>query len=74
MKDLLLLLLQIIGMVCGLGFAGWVFNRFFGFSLGSRAGVEIPTEWEAGISFLVVAVLCFGIAYLLGRKKVPGQT
>jgi hypothetical protein len=69
MKDMLLLLLQIIGGVCALGFVGWIFNRFFGFSLGSKAGVVIPTEWEAGVSFFVVAVLCFAIVYFAGRKK-----
>ena len=72
MKDLFLLLLQLIGAVCALGFVGWIFNRFFGFSLGSKSGVVIPTEWEAGISFLVAAVVCFGIAWFFGRSKSGG--
>lgn len=69
MKDLLLLLLQLIGAVCALAFVGWIFNRFFGWSLGSKAGVVIPTEWEAGVSFFVVAVACFAIVYFFGRQK-----
>lgn len=73
MKDLLLV--QLIAFVCAMGFVGWIFNRFFGFSLGSRAGVVIPTEWEAGVSFLVAALVCFGIVYFFGRsKKVPAKT
>jgi hypothetical protein len=73
MKDLLMLLLQIIGAVCALGFVGWILNRFFGFSMGSKAGVVIPTEWEAGVSFLVAAVVCFGIVYFFGGTKKDGS-
>lgn len=68
MKNFLLLLLQIVGFACGLGFVGWIFNRFFGFSVGAK-GVVIPTEWEAGIAFLVVAVICFAIVYFVGREN-----
>ena len=64
----LLFLIQLIGYVCGLGFFCWVMNRFFGFSLGAK-GVVVPTEWEAGVTFFVVAVICFGIVYLAERKK-----
>ena len=71
MKDFLLFLIQLVGYVCGLGFVGWIFNRFFGFSVGAK-GVVIPTEWEAGISFLVATVICFGIVYFFGRKKKDG--
>lgn len=68
MKDLSLLLLQIIGFACFLGFVFWIFNRFLGFSMGFK-GATVPKEWEAGISFLVVGAACFGIAYFFGRKK-----
>ena len=71
MKDFLLFLIQIIGYVCGLGFVGWILNRFFGFSVGAK-GVVIPTEWEAGVSFFVAAVICLSIAYFFGRKKKGG--
>jgi hypothetical protein len=72
MKDLLVLLIQLIGYVCSLGFVFWIMNRFFGFSLGSK-GVVIPTEWEAGVSFFVAAVICFAVVYFLGgeKKQVP---
>jgi hypothetical protein len=67
MKDLLMLLLQIIGVACLLGFVFWIFNKFLGFSMGFK-GNTVPTEWEAGIAFFVVAALCFGIVYMFGRK------
>ena len=70
MKNLLLLLVQIIGFACVLGFIGWIFNRFFGFSLGAKGSdFAIPTEWEAGVSFFVAALFCFAIVYFFGRKK-----
>ena len=68
MKNLLLLLLQIIGFACTLGLIGFIFNRFFGFNVGFK-GVKAPTEWEAGLSFLVVGALCFAIVYFFGRSK-----
>ena len=71
MKDFLLLLIQLVCYVCGLCFVGWILNRFFGFSVGSK-GVVIPTEWEAGVSFFVAAVLCFAIVYFFGKKKKDG--
>ncbi len=73
MKDLLMMLLQIIGAVCALGFVGWVLNRFFGFSMGSKAGVVIPTEWEAGVSFIVAAAVCFGIVHFFGKSGSSSQ-
>ncbi|MEO5860394.1 MAG: hypothetical protein ABIR33_15775 [Pyrinomonadaceae bacterium] len=69
MKELLMMLLQIIGAVCALGFVGWFLNRFFGFSMGSKAGVVIPTEWEAGVSFIVAAAVCFAIVHFFGKTK-----
>lgn len=74
MKDMLMLLLQLIGFVCILGFAGWFLNRFFGFSVGAKgSGFAIPTEWEAGVSFFVAAAVCFGIVYFLGGGKKDAQ-
>lgn len=68
-----MMLLQIIGAVCVLGFVGWILNRFFGFSMGSKAGVVIPTEWEAGVSFLVAAAICFGIVHFFGKSASSSQ-
>lgn len=70
--DLLGLLLQIVGFACTLGFVGWIFNRFFGFSLGFK-GTVVPTEWQAGLSFFLVGAACFGLAYLIDRRKKRGQ-
>ena len=69
MKDMLMLLTQLVGFVCALGFIGWIFNRFFGFSVGSKAGVVIPTEWEAGISFFIASAVCLAIVYFFGGTK-----
>lgn len=68
MKDLFIILLQIIGLACGLGFIGWVFNYFFGFNVGFK-GTAVPTEPLAGLSFFLVGGASFGLAYLLGRAK-----
>ncbi|MEQ1763667.1 MAG: hypothetical protein ABL984_11025 [Pyrinomonadaceae bacterium] len=73
MKDLLMMLLQIIGAVCALGFVGWILNRFFGLSMGSKAGVVIPTEWEAGVSFIVATAVCFGIVHFFGGTTKVGS-
>jgi hypothetical protein len=50
------------------GLIGFIFNRFFGSNVGFK-GVKAPTEWEAGISFLVVAALCFAIVYFFWPKQ-----
>ena len=68
MKSFLLFLIQVIGYACSLGFVGWILNRFFGFSVGTK-GVVIPTEWQAGVSFFVTAVICFAIVYFFERGK-----
>jgi hypothetical protein len=68
MKDLIIILLQIIGMACGLGFIGWIFNYFFGFFVGFK-GTAVPSEPIAGLAFFLVGAACFGLAYLLGHGK-----
>jgi hypothetical protein len=70
--DLLGLLLQIVGFACSLGFIGWILNRFLGFSVGAK-GVVVPTEWQAGLSFFLVGAACFGLAWLIDRRKKSGQ-
>jgi len=70
MRDLALLLLRIIGGACSLGLFGWFVNRYFGWSVGSKYNdFAIPTEWQAGLSFFIGAVVCFGIVWIAGRKK-----
>jgi hypothetical protein len=68
MKDLFVMVLQIVGFACLLGLIGWFFNYFLGFSVGFK-GVKVPTEPLAGLSFFVVSAVCFGLGYLLGRGK-----
>jgi hypothetical protein len=72
MKDLLIILLQIIGLACGLCFIGWIFNYFFGFSVGFK-GTAVPSEPQAGFAFFLVGAASFGVAYLLGRGKAQNK-
>lgn len=72
MKDLFTILLQIVGFACLLGLVGWFLNYFFGFSV-SFKGATVPTEPLAGLSFFVVGAVCFGLAYLLGRRRLQNR-
>jgi hypothetical protein len=68
MKDLLLMLLQIIGFVCLIGFILSVIGIIWGQPMHLK-GAEVPADWRAAVSFLVAAALIGGIFYLMGRKK-----
>ena len=68
MKDLFLLLLQIIGGVCGIGAVLSVIGIVLGRPMHFK-GAEVPDDWRAAVTFVIAAVVCFGIVYLAGRKK-----
>jgi len=68
MKDLFFLLLQIIGGVCGLGFLLSVIGIIWGKPMNLK-GAEVPNDWRAAVSFLIASAICFGIVYLVDRKK-----
>ena len=68
MKDLLLLVLQIIAFACVLGFIFSILNMLFGWHVGFK-GAEVPADIRATISFAIAAAVCGGIVYFAGRKK-----
>jgi hypothetical protein len=68
MKNLLLLLLQIIGFVCAVGFILSVIGILWGKPMHLK-GAEVTADWRAAISFLVAAAVIGGIFYILDKKK-----
>jgi hypothetical protein len=72
MKDLLLLLLQIIAGVCLIGFILSVVGILWGKPMYLK-GAEVPADWRAAVSFLVAAAIFGGIVYLWDRKKKSAQ-
>ncbi len=72
MKDLFLLLLQLIGGVCLLGFVLSIVGILWGGPMRLK-GAEVPDDWRAAVSFLVAGAVCFGIVYLIDRKKTPAN-
>ena len=70
--NLLFLLLQIIGGVCGLGAVLSVIGIIWGKPMRLK-GAEVPDDWRAAISFVIAAVVCFGIVYLVERRKKSDQ-
>jgi hypothetical protein len=72
MKNLLFFLLQIIGGVCGLGAVLSVIGIIWGKPMHLK-GAEIPNDWRAALSMAVAAVVCFGIVYLVERRKKVDQ-
>lgn len=67
MKDLLLLLVQIVGGVCAIGAILSVIGIIWGKPMHFK-GAEVPDDWRAAVSFVLAALVCFGIVYLTGRK------
>ena len=68
MKDMLLLLLQIVAGVCLIGVILSVIGMLWGKPM-SLKGAEVPADWRAAVSFFVAAAILGGIAYLADRKK-----
>ena len=68
MKSLLLLVLQIVGFVCAIGFILSVIGIIWGKPMHLK-GAEVPNDWRAAVSFLVAAAVIGGIFYLLDKKK-----
>lgn len=71
MKDLLFLLLQLIGGVCLVGAILSVIGIVWGKPM-SLKGAEVPDDWRAAVSFVIASAICFGIVYLAGRTKKVG--
>ena len=68
MKDMLLLLLQLVAGVCLIGFVLSVIGMLWGKPM-SLKGAEVPADWRAAVSFFVAAAILGRIAYLADRKK-----
>ena len=68
MKDILLLLLQWIGVICAVGFILSTIGIFLGHPLYFK-GAEAPADWRAAVTFFIAAAVIGGIFYLLGRRK-----
>ena len=68
MKSLLLMLLQIIGFVCAVGFILSVMGILWGKPMHLK-GAEVPADWRAAVSFLGAAAVIGGIFYVIDRKK-----
>lgn len=67
MKDLLLLILQIVVVACILGTFGTLMNYLFGWSIGFK-GAVLPADLKAAAMFVVLGGAAASIAYLVGRK------
>lgn len=68
MKDLFLMVLQIVVVACILGFVFSLLNYFFDFSLGFK-GAEVPADLRATALFAVLGGACAAIVYFGGRKS-----
>ena len=68
MKDMFLLLLQLIGAVCLIGFILSILGILWGEPMNLK-GAEVPDDWRAAVSFIIAAGICFGIVHLWDRKK-----
>jgi hypothetical protein len=72
MLNLLLLLVQIIGGVCLIGFILSIIGILWGKPMMFK-GAEVPNDWRAAVAFIIASAVCFGIVYLSGRKKSDGS-
>jgi hypothetical protein len=67
MKDLVLLILQIVVIACLLGFIFSLLNYFLGWNIGFR-GAAVPADLRATTAFLVVGGACAAIVYFWDRR------
>ena len=68
MKDLILLVLQIVVFACIMGTFGTLMNYFFGWSIGFK-GTELPADLRAAALFIVMGGVSAAIVYFGDRKK-----
>jgi hypothetical protein len=67
-KDLILLVLQIVVFACIMGTFGTLMNYFFGWSIGFK-GTELPADLRAAALFIVMGGVSAAIVYFGDRKK-----
>ena len=68
MKELSLMVLQLIGPVSLMGSIFAIMNRLFGFSIGA-ADTALPADFRAAAMLFGIAAVCGAIIYLFGRKR-----
>jgi hypothetical protein len=68
MKNIIILICQLIGAFLVLAFFFSLANYFFGWHLGMK-GQEVPGDPRAAVVFLLVGLASGGVAFLLGRAK-----
>lgn len=73
MKDIVLLILQIVVFACVMGSFGTLMNYFFGWHLGYK-GAELPADLRAAAMFVVLGGVCAAIVYLGDRRKSSEQS
>lgn len=67
-KDLILLILNIVVFACILGTIGSLLSYFFGWTI-SFKGAEVPGDLRATAMFVVMGGVSAAIVYFAGRKK-----
>ena len=72
MKDLIMLILQIVVVACILGTFGTLMNYFFGWSIGFK-GTELPPDLRAAALFVVMGGISAAIVYFGDRKTVQNN-
>jgi hypothetical protein len=73
MKDLILMILQIVVVACIFGVFASSVNDFFGWHIGFK-GAEAPADLRAIASFIAAAGVCSAIVYFwggFGKKAGP---
>lgn len=67
MKNILILICQLVGVFLILAFFFSLGNYFFGWHLGMK-GQEVPADPRAAVMFLLIGLASGAIAYFLGRR------
>ncbi|MCW5956049.1 MAG: hypothetical protein KIT61_05650 [Pyrinomonadaceae bacterium] len=67
-KDIILLVLNIVVVACLLGTIGSLLSYFFGWTIKFK-GAEVPGDLRATALFIVMGGLSAAIVYFAGRKK-----
>ena len=73
MKDLIMMILQIIVVACLFGVFASSVNYFLGWHIGFKGG-EAPADPRAIASFIVAAAVCSAIVYFWGGKGKKSET
>ncbi|HMJ08354.1 MAG TPA: hypothetical protein VK468_05075 [Pyrinomonadaceae bacterium] len=70
MKDILMMILQLVATVCLLAVIFSLLNMAFGWHIGFK-GAEVPADYRASLLFLAISVVFGGIVYFFGKENKP---